>query len=351
MIAAVGILGAGWRVFSQEELPERTFRAQANVVLAPVTVLTSSGGYVNGLELRDFRLYDNEKLQDIRLDVTYSPLSMVVAIQRNNRTEAMLPNIKKMGNMLQALVIGEHGEAALLAFDHRMDVIQDFTNDGALFTKALEKLTPGSSNSTVVDAVFEGIRLLRRRPPDRRRVLVLISETKDRGSEGNIRDALLEAEVHNVIIYTINMDRMITALTTKAPAPRRDPFPTAAHPAPGPGPATPHTVAQLRGGQSMHFEPIFMEIFNQVKAIFISNHAEILTQYTGGREYSFTNLKSLERAVTDLGEELHSQYILSYTPDTVSEGGFHKIRVEVNRPGVEIRARRGYWMASRVQAN
>ena len=82
-------------VFAQEELPERTFRAQANVVLAPVTVLTQSGGYVNGLELRDFRLYDNDKLQDIGLDVTYSPISMVVAIQRNNRTEGVLPNIKK----------------------------------------------------------------------------------------------------------------------------------------------------------------------------------------------------------------------------------------------------------------
>ena len=75
--------------------------------------------------------------------------------------------------MLEQLVIGEHGEAALLAFDHRMKVIQDFTNDGQKFTEALETLTPGSSTSAVIDSVFEGIRMLRRRPVDRRRILLL----------------------------------------------------------------------------------------------------------------------------------------------------------------------------------
>jgi VWFA-related protein len=351
LIAVVGVLGTFVSVLAQEELPERTFRAQANIVLAPVTVLNGAGGFVGGLELRDFRLYDNDKLQDIQLDVSYSPISMVVAIQRSNRTEHFLPSIKKIGSMLELLVIGEHGEAALLAFDHRMDVIQNFTHDGALFTKALETLTPGSSNSTVVDAVFHSINMLRRRPPDRRRILVLISETKDRGSEGDLRDALLEAEVHNVIIYTINIDRAIAGLTTKSPPPRQDPFPAPSRPLPGPSPQTPHAVAQLQGQQSMHFEPIFMEIFNQVRSLFVSNHAEILTQYTGGREYAFTGQGSLERAVAALGEELHAQYILSYTPNNPAEGGFHRIRVDVNRPNLEIRARKGYWMASKPQAN
>ncbi len=196
---------------AQEELPERVFRAQANVVLAPVTVLTPQGRYVNGLEARDFRLYDNDKLQDIRMDVSFTPISMVVAIQRNNRTEGVLSAIKKIGPMLETLLLGEQGEAALLAFDHRLEVIQDFTNDGARFTKALERLMPGSTSSRVVDATFKAIEMLRKRPRDRRRILVLISETKDRGSEGKLRDALLEAEFNNVIVYTININRAVAS--------------------------------------------------------------------------------------------------------------------------------------------
>jgi VWFA-related protein len=336
---------------AQEELPERVFRAQANVVLAPVTVLTPDGRYVNGLEVRDFRLYDNDKLQDISLDVSFTPISMVVAIQRNNRTEGVLSSIKKIGPMLETLLLGEQGEAALVAFDHRIDVIQDFTNDGARFTKALERLMPGSTSSRVVDATFKAIEMLRKRPRDRRRILVLISETKDRGSEGKLRDALLEAEFNNVIVYTININRAIASFTTTPPPPRPDPFPPASHPVPSIAPQTPHSVAQLRGVESMHFEPLIVELFSQVKAIFVPNHAEVLTRYTGGREYSFTGLKSLERAITDLGEELHSQYILSYTPNNTSEGGYHRIRVEVNRANLEVRTRPGYWMAAKPAGN
>ena len=70
---------------AQEELPERVFRTQTNVVLAPVTVFDQNDGFVNGLEAREFRLYDNEKLQDISMDVSFTPISLVVAIQRNNR--------------------------------------------------------------------------------------------------------------------------------------------------------------------------------------------------------------------------------------------------------------------------
>ena len=49
--------------------------------------------------------------------------------------------------------------------------------------------------------------------------------------------------------------------------------------------------------------------------------------------------------MSDLGKELHSQYMLSYSPDpqTQTEAGFHKIRVEVNHPRLDIRARTGYY--------
>ncbi len=343
----IPVLFSGLLLMAQQELPERTFRTTVSEVVVPVTVTTASGSYVNGLEARDFRLYDNEKLQDIRLNLTYSPVSMVVAIQRNAEVENMLPKIKKIGNMLATLVIGEQGEAALVAFDHRLKTIQDFTNDGSKFTAALEKLMAGSSTSRMIDAVFYSINLLRKRPKDHRRILVLISETRDRGSEGKMRDALVQAEFNNVIIYTININRAVAKFTRSSPPPRPNPFPVASRPLPGVGPQTPQMVNQLRGDQSFDFVPVITEIFTQVKAIFIPNQAEVFTRYTGGHEYSFIGLKSLERAIADLGEELHSQYILTYSPNNLEEGGYHKIRVEVNRPNLVVRTRPGYWMAAK----
>ncbi len=334
---------------AQLQLPETTIRTTVSEVVVPVTVQNQNGSFVNGLEARDFRLYDNDKLQDIKMDVTYNPISMVVAIQCSSDVEGMLPNIKKIGNMLDTLVIGQYGEAMLMAFDHRMRVIQDWTNDGAKFNEALDGLHTGSSTGAMIDAVFFGVRQLRRRPVDQRRILLLISEVNDKGSEGELRDALREAEFNNVIIYTININRGKAMLTRTAEAPRQSPFPTATRPAPGFAPQTPDTMARLSGQQSMTFVPIIKEIFVQARGLFVPNKAEVFTRYTGGREYDFDGLKDLEEALTDLGEELHSQYILSYMPnaETEKEAGYHEIHVEVNRPNLDVRARQGYWAAAR----
>ena len=347
IIALVAALG----LMAQEELPERTFRTTVSEVVVPVTVTTPGGGdYVSGLETRDFRLYDNDKLQDLDLDVSYNPISMVVAIQKSSAVEGMLPKIMKIGNMLETSVIGQRGEAMLLAFDHRQRIMQEWTNDGAKFSEALSRLMVGSGTSAMIDAVFFGVRELRKRPADHRRIMLLISETRDKGSEGKLKDALVEAEVHNVIIYTVNIDRALAMWTKTPKVQRNSPFPAASNPMPGGGgmvAPTPHMSAQLNGQQSMTFVPLIKEVFIQAKSLFIPNKAEVFTQYTGGREYGFTNLKSLEYALINLGEELHSQYILSYQPNNPEDAGYHEIRVEVNRPALEVRARQGYWAAAR----
>lgn len=319
-------------------------------VVAPVTVLDSSNRYVNGLEGKDFILYDMDKAQDIRVDVSFVPISLVVAIQANAAVEPVLPAIKKLGPLLEGLVIGEQGEAAILKFDHRIvELTNGFTNDGKLFTKALDRISPGSSTSAMIDAVFHATRLLRRRPSDHRRILLLIAETQDKGSEGRLREALLEAQIHNIIIYSININRFITTIAKKMDAPPVDRLPPGARPVPPGAPMTPNTTAALSGygGAAGNVVPLFVELFKQVKGIFIPNPLEVFTQYTGGREFSFISQRTLEEVVSKLGEELHSQYLISYRPNTTDQGGWHDIRVVVARPNLTVRTRPGYWMAAR----
>lgn len=110
---------------------------------------------------------------------------------------------------------------------------------------------------------------------------------------------------------------------------------------------TPTTVAQAWGapGYGIQFAPIIKEIMLDVKGLFIDNQAEVFTKYTGGREFSFIGQKTLDQALSDLGRELHSQYLISYNPNNKGEAGFHSIRVEVTRRGLEVRTRTGYWWA------
>jgi VWFA-related protein len=299
---------------------------------------------VSGLTARDFRLNDNDKPQDIQVDVAFQPISLIVAVQANAAAETVMPKIRKMGPLLSNLVVGDQGEVAVMCFDHRIQVLQDFTSDGKQIEDALNKIKPGSNSSRMVDAVTDSVRMLSHRPKDHRRILLLISETRDGGSEGKMRDTLIATEVNNVLVYTINMNRLLNTLNAKTPVPRPDPIPASAHNVPAGGAPTPNSIMQ-NSGWGANTVPLFVEIFRDVKSIFIDNPAELLTKYTGGTEYSFLTQHNLEDAVSKIGEELHSQYLINYSPNNKLEGGWHHIKVTVSTRSATVKTRTGYWLA------
>ena len=348
-LLTVTVLAASTAALAQEPVAsDRTFRERVDVVVAPTTVLDSDGNYISGLGPHEFKLWDNGKQQNIRVEETFAPLSLVVAIQANAKVEPVLPFLQKMGTMLQTMVAGDRGEVAILSYDHRIQLLQDFTTDPNQITEALKRLRPGSSSSRMVDATIEAARMLSKRPKDRRRVLLLITESRDIASEGKPREALTGVEMANVIVYALNISRVYTEIMSKSPPPRPDPIPVTARPS-IPGIAqTPTAMAQITGtqGQSANFVPMITEIFRATKAVFVDNPVEIFTRYSGGKERGFSSHRDLEKAMAEIGRELHNQYIISYSPSNKDEGGFHNIRVQVSRPGLDVRTRDGYWLAS-----
>ena len=323
------------------------FSSSTTVVVAPTTVRDRNGDFVNGLQLQDFQLYDDNKLQKVAADVRDEPLSLVVAVQRSSNLTDFLPKIQKIGTQLNQLVAGQDGEIAVVGFDHRFQVMQDFTKEGTKISEAMQKMTPGSSNHAVVDAVNDSIRMLTHRPQDRRRVLLLIAEKRDRGSELRLREALEAAQFANVSIYSLDISTVIAALTDKGIPPRPPAIPPEAQHFPGGGVGTPTTIDQ--NYYMGNYVPVFVDIFKAVKSVFVDDTLDVFTRFTGGREYSFVGEKSLDKAINGISEELHSQYLLSYSPNNQTEGGFHEIKVIVNRPNLEVRTRPGYWVAARPE--
>jgi len=321
-------------------------------VQAPVLVFDRDGQYVSGLQPEQFHLFDNGKEQNIHVDVSYLPISLVICIQANQHVEALMPEVRRIGIMIAPIIIGDQGEAAVIAYDSRVRVLQPFTNEADKITDAVKKLNTygGSTSNRMVDAVNEATNMLKRRPKERRRIIMLVGETRDLGSETRLREALLELQFANVLFYGVDMPRLETTLTAPPPVGRTDNLPPAMHPLPAGVAATPTSVQQTYGtnGGRAEFIPMMVEIFKDVKAVFKDNPVEAFTKGTGGSEFSFYRQRGLQDAIQKVGAELHSQYLISYSPNNADEGGFHEIQVAVSgAPEVrKTQTRPGYWLSN-----
>ncbi|MDE3153470.1 MAG: VWA domain-containing protein, partial [Acidobacteriota bacterium] len=68
----------------------------------------------------------------------------------------------------------------------------------------------------------------------------------------------------------------------------------------------------------------------------------VLADETGGR--AIVNQNNMERGLRQLVKDASDYYLLGYTSTaTPTDGKFHRIDVSVDRPGVTVRARKGYW--------
>ncbi|MBV9082154.1 MAG: VWA domain-containing protein [Acidobacteriaceae bacterium] len=322
-----------------------TVRVPVTNILVPTTVFDPDGhGYVNGLTARDFAVLDNDKPQKITSELTEQPLSLVLAVQANAEVDPLLPVIRKSGLLLHGLVTGQDGDVAILAFDHRMQLIQDFTREPDKLDDAMQKITAGSSSARLVDAVGEADHLLKRHDPNnaRRRVIILMSRNIDKGSESKLQETVRDMQFDNVIVYCVDISRVKTALLKKPdyPGPQNGRVPPEALPTVTGQTRTETQVVQQENGNALNTLP---PIYRGIRDLFKKTPAEAFTYFTGGNLYSFSNQRGLEDAIADIGKDLNSQYLLSYNPNNKEEPGFHNIKVVVDRPGLRVRTRPGYW--------
>jgi VWFA-related protein len=326
-------------------------------VLVPVTVQDQAHNSVPGLTLYDFRLLDNGRQQKISQDMAQHPLSVVVVIQANIDVEKILAKIIRQSTAIEQLVVGSDGEVAVIAFDHRIQTLTGFTSDEAQIDAAFHKLCvdpharaciprTGSYTAMLNDATLAAITMLRSRDSSRRRVLLQIAENRDKGSGSKPREVLTEAEFNNVVMYSMDVSQLVSALTSTPMPNRPDPRPPGAVFLGGGNTDTPTTQTQMNMG---NWVPALKDIFDAAKGVFVKDPLDVYTRYTGGRQCGFKTDKQLESCVAQIGDELHSQYLLSYRPDDANEGGFHHITVEVMKPGLTVRTREGYWTAAKPE--
>jgi VWFA-related protein len=300
------------------EAQDATFHTTVPTVLAPATVTDKKGHYINGLSAADFIVLDNGAPQTIRVDTTDTttiPIAIVFAVQADDVSAAAILKIRKIGSTIQPLVTGERGRAAVLAYGSKTVLVQDFTSDPEEISRAFASIDPEDGRTaTMLDAVSQSVAMLSLRPQSERRIVVVIGESRDRGSKAKIEEVVKLVQRQSVTVFTVVFSAYLTPFTTKGsdmPPPDR------------------------QGG--------LLDIATELGRLGKTNAATVLASDSGGRKLSFATLRGLEQVIRGVGEELHSQYMISYTAPR-NQPGFHRIEVKLrDRADAVIRARPGYW--------
>src|SRR5882762_7536266 len=330
-------------------------KVQVALVNTPVTVRDGRGDMVHNLEAHDFHITDNGVAQQIsHFDLGGDPISLVILVETSSRIAPLLPEMRKTGILFTQTVMGPTGEASVVAFNDSVDKLQDFTTDGDLIENTIAHLGAGTSGSKLYDAMAVGVEMLSGRPeatpdkPGRRRVMMILSEATDAGSDRKLGEVLRKAQLANVTMYSVGLSTTRAELQAKPKDTRPQLTPPGTFPLPPqPGtPQTPSSEANRYGNMDILAAAVWavQHVHNQIK-----DHAlEVAAAATGGAHLPTFKDRSIEKAIDEIGGELHSQYTISYTPTGADVPGYHEIKVNVVRndaKNLKVRARPGYYLA------
>lgn len=303
-----------------------TFRSQSNVVLVPALVRDRSGEIVYGLQAKDFTIEDNGVPQALHLDQASidNPVSLVVAVQCGRRADFELPRMRGLAAMLQPVMDQPGSEVAVVTFDSTVHPIEAFTSDQQIIRRDLTSLKAGDGGSAILDVVSYSAKLLERVPKDHKRVLLLISETRDHGSRAaSFEDVIKAIGISNTVVYALAFS-----------------------------PSKSNVLDTLRGNNNwdlhretteVHINPNLLAPLMLAAEAMRTNTARAIAAQSGGEYEMFDTAKGLETRLNDFSNHLHSRYLLSFQPSH-PQPGLHELTVGLKKPGNDVvLARSSYW--------
>ncbi len=278
----------------------------SRVVRVPVSVLDKKGKPVTGLTKNEFLV--TEEKRPVQFDflgevteLEKLPIFVGVLMDTSGSTSGKLGFEKEAAkNFLYTVTRTRKDHAAFVTFDDEVSLRQDFTRNLDLLEKAIDAVKKPGSQTSLYDAVWQFCDEKMRGVNSPRRALVVITDGDDTYSRARLDDAISMAQRTDTIIF---------AISTK-------------------GGFTGSAVPGVEAG-----------------TVKDSGDKELdrLSEQTGGRAFFTGDMLALERAFKKIGEELRSQYLLTYRPEGPFDGGYRRIEVKVTAgDGYKVNAKRGY---------
>src|SRR5271163_505155 len=297
-----------------------TIHTQSNVVVIPALVKNAKGEAVYGLGAKDFVVEDDGVEQPVRLDEAAegSAMSLVIAIQRGRRANYEFPRIRGLSAMVDPIMEAGLGSVAIVEFDSQAELIQDFSGNPEKTAETLKLLELGNDGAAILDAVDYSVKLLEKAPKERRRVLLLISETRDHGSQAKVEDVVAEVGQSSTAVYALAFS-----------------------------PSRSNVLDTMRGNNmaEMHPSPDLLAPLIMAAEAMKKNIPGTVAAMTGGEYELFATRRNFEGRMIDFTNHLRSRYLLSIEPKN-PHAGLHQIQVRLRDPeGRTVLARSRYWVA------
>jgi Ca-activated chloride channel family protein len=289
LLAAAMLLCGGFSVFAQQP----TFRTGTRTVALYATVTDNQKRLVPDLEQGDFEILDNEKPQSIDLFVNeVQPITVVVML---DTSASMTGNLKLLEQAAEQFLLRllPKDKGMVGAFNDKIEFFPStFTSDRDRLIRSLRDLDFGNP-TRLYDAIAASMDRLDK--VDGRRVVLVFTDGEDTNSRSGGGEVLDQARREEVMIYAVGL--------------RSDYF---------------------NGSRQVRSKP--------------DSGLRRLAEETGGGYFELEKTSDLAPTFTRVAQELHSQYVLGFTP-ALLDGKIHKLTVKA-KPGMTVRARRSYIAAA-----
>lgn len=358
---------------TEAERPVATLRVKAREVLLQVTVRDKKGDLAPNMTAADFTLTEDGRPQTIKSFTRDSDLPFLVGLlvdTSRSVSSAMESERKAAGEFLDQM-LPEDAKAArngnqvfLIHFDREVELLQDFTNSRKDLYRELEAMGPTSrerssngpetsgdqrersrgavgGGTQIYDAIFLAADELMK-TKEGRKALIVFSDGEDRGSKENLNDAIDAADRADLAIYTVYFkgegDRRLSEGFPGGGGRSGGGYPGGGYPGGGypgggyPGGGYPGGGYPGGGGGGRGSKVNGQRIMEQIAT------------RTGGRYFVAKKKDNLAEIYNAIAEELHGQYLLSYTPDKPdNDEEFHKVALKAKNADLIVVTREGYY--------
>ena len=300
------VFGFVWPVVPQEPVQSGgTISTQVSLVSLFATVRDKNKRIVTDMTQSDFKVFQDNEEQKVAFfskEITM-PITLGLLIDTSGSEQYRLPAEQDAASRFLDRVMKKGDEAMVISFDLDVDLLSDFTDDKHIIERAINKakvnavggggvVTPGTIPSNVggthfYDAVYLACSE-KLGTEAGRKALIIITDAQDEGSKTRLEEAVEAAQRADAVVH----------------------------------------ILWVHDGPYGRFDV-----------------AKKLAEETGGRAIDVSNEKKLEQAFDQISEELRSQYQIGYyyPASKAKDGGFRKIRVDVNNKDYKVLARRGFY--------